>query len=85
MSNDGNEASFWLLGLSFGVGLGLVIGSPTRSDLVVQMEREDMRLLEAGELTETMEGRICDRVKLALLDAAERDLDLTFLCPPAHR
>jgi hypothetical protein len=36
-------------------------------------------------LGETMKGRICDRVKFALLDAADRDLDLTFLCRPASR
>jgi len=88
VSSVGYESSFWLLGFCGGLALGLGIGSPPltdRSALMVQLEREDIRLLKAGELSETMKGRICDRVKLALLEAADNDLDLTFLCPPASR
>jgi hypothetical protein len=70
--------------------LGLMIGLPTRtpkgSELVIlQLENENLRLLKAGEPSETMKGEICDRVKLALLDAADRDLELAFLCRPASR
>jgi hypothetical protein len=85
MSDGGNEPSFWLLGFTFGLGLGLVIGSPTRSELLVRVEREDLVLLEAGEITETTQARICERVKVALLEAADRDLDVSFLCQAAQR
>lgn len=72
----------YMMGLSVGMLLGLVIGMPTSNEMVVKIDADDAKALKSGaEVSEALKQRTCSRIQQAVQDFRENKTDAIVICP----
>jgi len=79
--SDGDDLSFYLLGLATGLGLGIALAAPSSHDLLVKLDRDDYAALADPSPNPALEQRICQHIKDALAEHAKSRDSLAFICP----